>query len=358
MLGILERDSRSEVEICHNVIGNSGCYRCSKGPTSQRKTPKLVRPCAMLSPVPFYHRYSTMKAILAAALLLAGVSLACQAGDLDTMGVTRLRGNDATLTGTGISVAQAEAQGSANDWEVDPPNAGQARQPFHLDQHQRQLDQLSQLAGHCLLPCRRGRQLLLRRHGGSRPRILHVDNYEADYFYSVMVAGGLAMTDKVVNQSFIFTALRRRQTVDLTYDAYMANNGILFCSAVGNSGPPVRARARPTTASALAATALDANSSIGPTAGQWAIQTRSGGAGIRNQLFHSLRCRRRRRSPPIRRPRRWRHEHCRRRGHAHGQSPPPRTGRLNPAIGPTPPTRRWTPVTARASSTSFIPGSN
>jgi hypothetical protein len=205
-----------------------------------------------------------MKIIVAAALMLAGVGLPCQAGDLDTMGVTRLRGNDATLTGTGIPVAQAEAQGSANDWEVYPPNAGQVAgifawintngsstnfpnslgtESFHADE-----------VGNCF-------------YGGTAgvaPGILHVDNYEADYFYNIVVAGGLAMTDKVVNQSFIFTGTPPQTTVDSTYDTYMANNGILFCSAVGNSGPP----SPPGTAYnglGVGCYGAAANSSAGPT---------------------------------------------------------------------------------------------
>jgi hypothetical protein len=69
----------------------------------------------------------------------------------------------------------------------------------------------------------------------------------------------------VVNQSFIFTGGDPPQTtVDSAYDTYMANTGILFCSAVGNGGPP-SAAATAYNGLGVGCYGLDANSSTGPT---------------------------------------------------------------------------------------------
>jgi len=207
-----------------------------------------------------------MKTTLSLVLLFVSLGLSCEAGDLVTMGVARLRANDTNLDGTGITVGQAEAQATGNnDWEVNPPNAGQVASLFawiNTNGSSTQFpNSLGTESGHAdgVGYCFYGGA------AGVAPGVLHVDNYEADYFYFMVVAGGLAITDNVVNQSFIFNGGTPPQTtVDSTYDTCMANTGILFCSAVGNGGPP----SAPGTAYnglGAGAYAIGAASSAGPT---------------------------------------------------------------------------------------------
>ena len=272
-----------------------------------------------------------MKTILTLALIAAAGGLLCEAGNLDTMGVTLLRAGDATLTGTGISVALAEAQGNTNDWEVYPPNAGQIINIFTW---------INTNGSSTTFPNSLGKEsdhddtvgnLYLGSADGVAPGAFHVDNYEADHFYFIVVVGGLPISDNVVNQSFVFTGSNPPQTtVDSTYDNYMANHGNLFVR---------RWRGRPAFRSRHGLQRFGGrylrprrHPHHRPHPGQWTFQARSGSAGRSPQLFHALCFRRDRRPLSSGRSRRWRREHFRRRRHAHSQSPPFKrrieTGRL------------------------------
>jgi hypothetical protein len=206
--------------------------------------------------------------VLVLAFLFLGAALPCPAGNLDTMGVTRLRANDPTLTGSGISVAQAEAQNDTNinDWEVNPPNAGQtpslftwintngssASFPNSLGLESSHADQVG--------------NIFYGSAAGVAPAVLHVDNYEADYFIASNVYVGVGISGKVVNQSFTFGYLTvsHQQSVDSSYDDYVAANGTLFCSAVNNGGH-VCAPGTDYNCIGVGCYGVGANSSTGPT---------------------------------------------------------------------------------------------
>jgi len=220
-----------------------------------------------------------MKIVLALALLLAGPGLRCEAGDLDTMGVTLMASNDPTLTGTGILVAQGEAHSNGgNDWEVYPPYIGQPvslmtwintngstnYSPNSIGSLSSHADQV----GSCFygIPA------------GVAPGVFHVDNYEADYFVQYIVQSNLPMSNgvvnqsAVVNQSFTFGVLpvdpsdtnTTQQEADSMFDDYTAAYGTLFSSAVNNGGQ-VCAPGTAYNSLGVGCYGPDSHSSFGPT---------------------------------------------------------------------------------------------
>jgi hypothetical protein len=209
------------------------------------------------------------------ALILAAACLPGEAGDLDTMGVTRLRANDPTLTGAGISVAQAEAQNDANvnDWEVNPPNAGPATNLFTWINTNGSSTVFPNSLG---IESFHADQVGAHYYGGVTgvaPGALQVDNYEADYFIACIVQSNQPVAGAVVNQSFTYGPLpvtypltgNSQQTVDSFYDDYMAAFGILFCSAVNNGGQVCAPGTAYNGLGVGCYNALHANSSTGPT---------------------------------------------------------------------------------------------
>jgi hypothetical protein len=179
------------------------------------------------------------------ALFLVSMPLAGQAGDLDTMGVTRLRALDSTLTGNGVVVAQPEALNSTNspEFEVNPAVAGEPQSFFTW---------ISTNGAATVFPNSLGTESphadsvglsLFGASQGVAPGVAHDYNYEADYFYAVIVVDDLAIVANVVNQSFaFFDSLSDQPSVNSTYDSYIAGHGNVFCSAVNGLnygvGPP------------------------------------------------------------------------------------------------------------------------
>jgi len=192
-----------------------------------------------------------MKPILALSLLCAGLGFPCEAGDLDTMGVALVRSNDPTLTGTGILVAQAEAHSpDGNDWEVFPPYIGQ---PVSLVTWINTNGSTTNIPNSLGTVSSHAYQVGSYFYGipaGVAPGVLHVDNYEADYFIQYIVqsnqpmSNGVVNQSAVVNQSFTYGALpvdpsdtnTTQQEVDSMFDDYTATYGTLFSSAVNNGG--------------------------------------------------------------------------------------------------------------------------
>ena len=143
--------------------------------------------------------------LLGLSFLLLGAALSCPAGDLDTMGVTLLRGMDSTLTGSGISVAQAEAQDvGTNDWEMDPPYVGQPVSLFTWINTNGSAtnfpNTLGTLSGHG-----HASNVAYDFYGsaaGVAPGVLHVDNYEADYFIAYDVDTGVGISPENLPRVF------------------------------------------------------------------------------------------------------------------------------------------------------------
>ena len=185
------------------------------------------------------------------------------ASDLDTIGVTLLRQIDPALTGSGVRLAQAEAPESTNTpspFEVNPSTVGQPSSLFtyisasgtattYPNSVGSQSAHAGSVGGH-----------FYGTSGGVATQATHVDNYEASYFYNNVVAPGVAISDPIVNQSFIFDS--QATNVDQAYDNYSANRKTLFVSGVGNSGP---VSSPATCFNGIGVGAYGGFSSIGPT---------------------------------------------------------------------------------------------
>jgi hypothetical protein len=220
-----------------------------------------------------------MKTVLALALLSANLGLRCEAGDLDTMGVTLVCSNDPTLTGAGILVAQGEAHSpNGDDWEAYPPYFGQpASLVTWINTNgisTNQPNSLGTVSSHA-------NQVGGYFYGiplGVAPGVLHVDNYEADYFVQYIVqsnqpmSNGVVNQSAIVNQSFTFGALPvtpsetnlTQQEVDSMFDDYTATYGTLFCSGVNNGGQ-VCAPATAYNSLGVGCYGTNSHSSFGPT---------------------------------------------------------------------------------------------
>jgi hypothetical protein len=221
-----------------------------------------------------------MKSVLALALLLAGLGLPCEAGDLDTMGVTLVLSNDSTLTGAGILVAQGEAHSSGgDDWEVYPPYIGQPVSLVTWINTNGSSNGIPNSLGTVSSHAVQVGNCFYGIPAGVAPGVLHVDNYEADYFTQYIVqsnqpmSNGLVNQSAIVNQSFTFGVLpvsypltdNSQQTVDSMFDDYTATYGTLFCSAVNNGGQ-VCAPGTAYNSLGVGCYGPDSHSSFGPTA--------------------------------------------------------------------------------------------
>jgi len=178
------------------------------------------------------------------------------------VGVDLLQATDATLVGTGVRVAQAEVPFGANDWQVRPGAVGQPVSLFTYyssgGTSTTYPNALGTESGHANNVAIN----FFGTAGGVAPGVMHVDNYEGNYFYESVITPGLAIPAKVVNQSFIFSTTPPQTTVDTQYDNYAAQRNVLFVSGVGNSGSP----STPATSyNGIGVGASDAGTSIGPT---------------------------------------------------------------------------------------------
>jgi hypothetical protein len=178
---------------------------------------------------------------ISAAIILTS---ATRAQDLNTIGVVALRMLTTNLDGTGIRVAQPEADYDlVTNFEVNPATTGQpgglftylytggsaTNFPNGFSSESGHADQVAQIF-----------------YGvtGVATNVAHVDNIEANDFYTNYIANFSlpSIGDRIVNQSFTFGALSTndQQSVDSQYDNYAVQNKILFVSAVNNFGtvPP------------------------------------------------------------------------------------------------------------------------
>ncbi len=204
-------------------------------------------------------------------MLLAGLllfELAVPAQTLDHIGVTLLRAMTTNLDGSGIRVAQPEAELSTNPptWEVNPANVGQPASLFSY---------MSSDGSASLYPNNLGTNSWHAEDvgdnfygpgGGVATNVAHVDNYEADYFFNSVIDATLPanINDAVVNQSFIFNGITvsEQQAVDSAYDNYSAQFNTLFVSGAGNGGP---VSAAATCYNGIGVGVSDGSSSYGPT---------------------------------------------------------------------------------------------
>ena len=211
-----------------------------------------------------------------ACLATASVFLlypSARAQSLDLIGVTSLRNVSTNLNGSGIRVAQPEANLNGTNqpsyFEVNPgPAAGLPTNRFTY---------FSELGTASGFPNAVGFEsshgdsvggLIYGVSAGVATNIAHVDNFDADYFINNYLFNSLALPgDSLVNQSFTFGALAvaDQQSVDSTYDDYANTYGTFFISAACNSDINLYVCAPGTAYNCICVAAFYGNSSIGPT---------------------------------------------------------------------------------------------
>jgi hypothetical protein len=208
-------------------------------------------------------------ALLLAAAFLCGATVRAQ--DLNMVGLNLLRAAVATnVDGTGVRVAQPEVgdNGVFAEWEINPNTVGVATNLFTYTSSLGTTNSFPNAVGS---ESTHAHDVAGNFYGpsiGLATNVAHVDNYEANYFYTNFIAAfsQANITDAVVNQSFTFGALSSgdQQTVDSQYDNYAAKFKTLFVSAVDNGGN-VHAPGTCYNGIGVAAYRPGAQSSIGPT---------------------------------------------------------------------------------------------
>lgn len=217
-------------------------------------------------PIQRLRHFSLSVFVVLNGMLLSGV---CAASP-DPIGLALLRSVTTNLNGTGVRIAQAEAQTQTNPptWEVNPGVTG-VTQPvsrftfYSSDGSSTSFpNSLGAESGHADQVAR----FFYGLTGGVATNVAHVDNYEADYFYHsiVNVSSPANIHDSVVNQSFIFdgSTVKEQDAVDSAYDNYAAQYNTLFVSGAGNGGP---VNPPATCYNGLGVAAYGGASSVGPT---------------------------------------------------------------------------------------------
>lgn len=188
--------------------------------------------------------------------------------DLNMIGVTLLRETTTNLDGSGMRVAQPEAVNPDPFWEVNPTNPVVQQSPaiftYIADGGSTNVfpNSLGADSGHA-------DAVAANFYGtvtGVATNVAHVDNFDADFFYTNYVTANFqpGIGDRIINQSFDFpdSTISEQQQLDSQFDNYAAKNAVLFISGIGNGGP---VNPPATCYNGIGVGAYDGGSSIGPT---------------------------------------------------------------------------------------------
>jgi hypothetical protein len=216
-----------------------------------------------------YNAYRRSKRVAGILFLVAAsscfVNKAC--ADLNTIGVNLLRTVTTNLDGSGIWVVQAEADVNTNlppTFEVNPGAVGNPPGIFSYFSGVGMAGFFPNSVGGESWHANSVGGFFYGLSGGVATNVVHVDNYDADYFINSVVAKVAPLNGRVVNQSFIFqsSTIAQQQMIDSAYDNYAAQFSTLFVSGIGNGGavnPPS------TCYNGIGVAAYGGSSSIGPT---------------------------------------------------------------------------------------------
>jgi hypothetical protein len=203
-------------------------------------------------------------------LLLFGAG-AARAGEFDTIGGTLLRQVAPTLLGSNIPVAQPEGfdSGVTGAFEVAPFTVGQTTNLFTWISSNGVAGTFPNSVGSLSVHADSVAANFYGNGSGMAPQVSHVDNYDADYFFSQYIANSLPISGRVVNQSFIFAnedgshlSSNEEQSVNSSYDDYAIQYGVLFVSGAGNSGTVYPSA---TSYNGIGVGVFPGDSSVGPT---------------------------------------------------------------------------------------------
>jgi hypothetical protein len=212
--------------------------------------------------------------VFAAAIFFTS---AARSQNLDQIGVTLLQTVTTNLNGTGVRIAQAEADTDSN---TNDPSAFEVN-PATVNQPGSRFTYISAAGTSATFPNSVGNESghadavggnYYGISGGVATNIVHLDNFDGDYFYNSVIAATLPqnINDRVVNQSFIFSdsTVSDQQTVDSAYDNYAAQFNTLFASGAGNgaaSGNNGFVNPPATSYNGIGVGVSDGSSSVGPT---------------------------------------------------------------------------------------------
>ena len=196
-----------------------------------------------------------------AFILLTGSRLF--AGNLDTIGVTRLRAAQPALDGSGILVTHPEAGNGLLQFEVAPAAVGRPESLFTWISPSGSTNQFPNDVG---AESGHADQVgnIFYGPNGVATNVSHVDNYDADYFLGSYVRAEQSTPGLVVNQSFVDPNMADQSSLDTSYDDYVTLYGTIFCSSVGDGGgiyPPATAY----NSMGVGSYGIGTQTSVGPT---------------------------------------------------------------------------------------------
>jgi hypothetical protein len=177
----------------------------------------------------------------------------------------------AGLNGSGVPVAQVEADFATNQFEVNPAAVNQPASLFTYTSPAGTAtgtpppNAAGTESGHADVVG----QIFYGKGTSYAPSVSHVDNYEVNYFINNIIEATNPpnIAAKVINQSFIATddtgAPIEDPVLDQAYDNYIARYNKIIVSSAGNSGSP----SSPSTAyNDISVGSSDGATAIGPTA--------------------------------------------------------------------------------------------
>ena len=191
-----------------------------------------------------------IRTILLGAAVVFVSSIAVFESLADQMGFTALQSVTTNLNGSGIRLAQPEADLSDPPpaFEVDPSNVGQ---PVTLFTYISDLGTNTGFPNSVGVDSGHADGVGARIYGmpfGLATNVAHVDSIDANSYYSNYVASDSLpdLGDAVINQSFTFgsepgdganqVTVSEQQQIDSQYDNYAVQNNTLFISAANNGG--------------------------------------------------------------------------------------------------------------------------
>mgnify|MGYP000088152090 CR=1 FL=1 len=185
---------------------------------------------------------------LISCISLCLVAHVATADYLDDIGLTELRARDASLDGSGVTVAQVEAGIGSTEtedgrWQTDPANVGLSSSLFNYYtttapfpggasfESTRESSHANIVAGrYYSAPSGTDNK------DGIAPGVSAIGVYYANYFYITLVRLGTNINTPVVNQSFVFGS--QDSSADQIYDNYSSAYGILFCNGLNTNTNP------------------------------------------------------------------------------------------------------------------------
>ena len=176
------------------------------------------------------------------------IGTAARAQFLDQIGLTTLRAVTTNLDGAGVYVGQAEA--AYPNFEANPSVVGQPASLFTWIATTSSITGISSYipapAMSGTFPNSVGAELphandvgkgLYGTSYGVATNVAHVNNYDAETFYYHYVYYNNAIAERIVNQSFTFGT--NDDSINMNYDNYAAQHGVLFVSGAGFNNSPV-----------------------------------------------------------------------------------------------------------------------